>query len=307
MHKFFGLCFIFCFFLSSLTVQASKESAQAYGGDNKGVLWSSDEPQNVWRNPSQLGRMKSMIQMTRESTDFGKMEGGGFFNQKDIERILGYKFPAHFALYVNHPFYTIGPLPKLIDFDFDNFDNFSGQRVMPNGADRSARFDYFIGGFGDPYELAVRIGYEYLRPAADNKTAAPNSYNSALDFSLGFNLGPVDVYGTYGFEGLTEASANTERDNKSTHSYYEVGFRADLPSNFIFYGNLEHGSWDKRKFDPVNLFNYTLQIGLAKLYKSKNGGEFFWDCVGCSFVTKPYKTLSTLTFLHQVSLLVIMT
>lgn len=274
LQRFSLLWIVLCFSLNSY---ASKESSEAYGGDNKGILWSRTEVQNIWRNPTQISHIPSVIQMSRTTTTFGGIEAGGYFNQKDIERILGYKFPVSFALYVNRSFHTPGPVAELLGFDFDSFDNYTGQRVMNVQTHNPGRFEYVFGGFFGEYDLAVRIGYEYLLPPADNASAFQESYDSAIDFSVGFKLGGFDLYGTYALEADTHEAANTERDNKTAYPYFEIGFRRELPRAFVFYGNYEQGSWDHRRLNSDATKNYVMQFGVAKPYQSPKGGEFFWD------------------------------
>ena len=88
--------------LSTASLFATRESAQARSGNHLGVIWSMKEDQNVWRMPQQLNKMGNNVQFTRSASTFGGAHGGFFLNKKDMKSTFGFDLPVNFGLYFNN-------------------------------------------------------------------------------------------------------------------------------------------------------------------------------------------------------------
>ncbi len=259
---------------STASLFASKESSQARGGDHLGVIWSNSETQNVWRMPQQMNKIGNHLEFSRTGTGFGAAEGGFFLNKKDMASTFGVALPINFGLYFNNAQY---------EFDrVNNHDNLVNLTTDAQVNDSPARFDFFLGGFGDDYNLALRFGYNYVRDNASTSTAAEAKSASAVDFALGGTFEGFDAWVKFVLE---PSSDNTTYKNNSLASAWQIGVRKEL-AGFRVYAEYNDGLQSHLGGAAIattyNLYkdnstNSNFQLGVARVHRIKDNGQFFWD------------------------------
>lgn len=270
--------------LSTASLFATKESAQARSGDHLGVIWSQKEDQNVWRMPQQINKMGNNVQFTRSATTHGNAEGGFFLNKKDMKSTFGFDLPVNFGLYFNNSnqdFQRVSDNNTIPgDMDDSNDDTHGGNPIGTGTT--PTRIDFFLGGFGDAYNLALRFGYNNVRNNASSSTAADEKSTSAVDFALGGTVEGFDLWTKWAMEPSSDNS--TFKANSLAYAW-QFGVRKEW-DGFKVYAEYNDGLQNhldglataaRTNHNKDNATNQSFQLGVARVHKVNDNGEFFWD------------------------------